>query len=1021
MRLFVTLLSLLLPSLAHADLLIIEAGDLEISWIRGDTGPGDPQPVVQVWDGEGQVPVDLELLPDGDVLIAQQSSSGDATQDGLRVMDTVSFTVGPVFSTAFQPTALWVDGADIYGGTTSGQVQRSSSGPGGPWTVTMELPGAVTSLARHDDQMYAAAGQTIYRTPVNETDPTAWVEVITAGSVGTMYPLSSFTGLLYSATVQQQILQISAPATDSPVTTLLYGDVYSIEGFAALPYNELAVVVSSSPGRIRHARYNAPAMSEEWLVSADLSYPTEVVHGDFCLPFDDDADGVTICDGDCDDRDPLTSPSAPELCDGLDNDCDGAVPGDEGDGDRDGARPCDGDCDDSDPWSRPGNYDVCDDGVDQDCDGADAIGDADGDGYTGSSGCTVPITDCDDGDPDVHPGAEDTCNDGVDQDCDGNDYLIDNDGDGALALGWPCFGDDCNDGAATVYPGAEELCDDSVDQDCDGDDLMGDRDGDGYKSTICQGPDCDDDRWEAHPEAPELCNGLDDNCNGTTADETLDLDADGYLACEDCDDGDAGKNPGVDIPEGCSDPVDSDCDGAAIEDPFADDQDGDGFARPHCGGDDCDDSDPNIHPGATEEACWWEWGVEPLDQDCDGVTPVVADADGDGYAHAGCDDDGLELDCDDDDPNVNPEAEELCDAIDQNCDGDLVRRHDGDDRYAFFADTNADGVPECGTARFVDPGIIVSCSQGGGGAGALAIFAALLLVPRRRRGWAPLLLLLALPSVASAQAITPVEAAKAAYQVNEEHCAATVDDRTTVAAEALARATEVYADVSATYDASPEPYLLYWRGVLALCIGQDQRGLNDLIAFLDTEGIAASATDQYRDARRRVRIVQRQALTSAGVWDPHPWPLLAFGLGGGVLGTLGGEDSAYGALATDVSVRLARPLRLALLVRSQWGERHRDNDGEEVEPAQRSFLLTTALGVALRNPGPVRGLVFLGAQVAPNPDGSVGGPVLVGPDLMVGFEVVLGREVLGVRLALDAAYMHPLFALRPVLQVVFNL
>ncbi|MCH8981164.1 SMP-30/gluconolactonase/LRE family protein, partial [candidate division KSB1 bacterium] len=46
--------------------------------------------------------------------------------------------------------------------------------------------------------------------------------------------------------------------------------------------------------------------------------------GNVCCP-DSDSDGVTTCDGDCDDGDPTVFPGAPELCDGVDNNCDGAV------------------------------------------------------------------------------------------------------------------------------------------------------------------------------------------------------------------------------------------------------------------------------------------------------------------------------------------------------------------------------------------------------------------------------------------------------------------------------------------------------------------------------------------------------------------------------------------------------------------------------------------------------------------------------------------------------------------------
>ena len=212
------------------------------------------------------------------------------------------------------------------------------------------------------------------------------------------------------------------------------------------------------------------------------------------------------------------------------------------DNDSDGFSRNQGDCNDQDSLINPGAIEIPNNDVDEDCDGIALIIDEDNDGYNSDE-------DCNDQDSLINPGAIEIPNNDVDEDCDGIAFIIDEDNDGYNS------DEDCNDQDSLINPGAIEIPNNDVDEDCDGIALIIDEDNDGYNSD----EDCNDQDSLINPGAIEIPNNdVDEDCDGIAL--IIDEDNDGYNSDEDCNDLDSLIHPGA-VEKECCDEIDQNCDG----------------------------------------------------------------------------------------------------------------------------------------------------------------------------------------------------------------------------------------------------------------------------------------------------------------------------------------------------------------------------------------------------------------------------------------------------------------------------
>lgn len=482
--------------------------------------------------------------------------------------------------------------------------------------------------------------------------------------------------------------------------------------------------------------------------------------------------------GDCDDANNAINPASLETCgDGLDNNCDGEV--DEGcTVDTDGDGTVDAlDCAPTNPSIYPGATEVCNT-IDEDCDGVadnglpttDYFVDVDADGYGGT--ISVPLC--------YDPANPPVCNytfNLIDTYGDGwnNGYIdLTDNTTGAIVqsigvnfttgtaatetavllngstynfvwtsggffateigmdvldpafttvyslpanssslvgttlytmtvacpaeTGYVTVGGDCNDFDATANPGAIENCTDLVDNNCNGQiDEALDADGDGISE--CAG-DCDDTNPAIFPGATEVCNNADDNCDGQLDEFVLltfyaDLDGDGFGNIND-------------VQFACTAPAgyvadNTDCDDAMIT--YAD-LDGDGFGSSTmdaCGildNTDCNDADATANP-ISSEVCG-----DGVDNNCDGQIdegcgiPGCMNMVACNFNPAATIDDG----------SCQLPAPEVCDGIDNDCDGIV----DDGVLNTFYADVDGDGLGNANNSLdlcIVIPGFVTNSND----------------------------------------------------------------------------------------------------------------------------------------------------------------------------------------------------------------------------------------------------------------------------------------------------------------------
>jgi len=421
--------------------------------------------------------------------------------------------------------------------------------------------------------------------------------------------------------------------------------------------------------------------------------------GNACDP-DDDND-FEPDETDCAPLNPKVFPTAIEVCNGVDDDCDEQL--DEGSLDSDGDKIADCVDDDDDADTLPDAFDNCPllpnlDQKDTDFDKQGDLCDQDDDGDGFSDG-----DDCGPTDKSMYPNGPELC-DCKDNNCNGkpDETYPDTDKDGIADC---CEDDTDGDGIVNgqdncpLNPNTDQL---NTDGDLQGDECDMDDDND----TVIDPVDCAPKEVKAFPGAFEICDGVDNDCDGTTDNNFADTDKDGAANCVDPDDDGDGALDIVDKCPSIPDPLQTDTDKDGLGNACDGDDDGDGDFDLT----DCAPLDPLINHN-TPEVC------NGSDDNCDGMPddagaqgciPLFPDADGDEFGASGedicmCTPDGVYTafqggDCDDLDELVNPVIVETCNGKDDNCDS-KVDPLNASGCTKYYQDADGDGVGVTGPTQ----------------------------------------------------------------------------------------------------------------------------------------------------------------------------------------------------------------------------------------------------------------------------------------------------------------------------------